>query len=167
MGWILDHGMALVPLAISAHGTLGSLFQRMLYGSDALPSPHDKEKFPNAAAAYAAAHSRKVPRVLLERADEIWRGENPDTSYSESYLAMTPTKYYEQQIGLVISTAVSSHLLRAHNKNRTKGPVKCMIDPECRCDGKPDNTEIPLFCPECTVQDTCTCTQGTHPVAVR
>jgi len=43
-------------------------------------------------------------------------------------LAMGPSWYFDQKLGLVISTVVSSHLLRAHNRARPLGPVHCLVD---------------------------------------
>ena len=60
----------------------------------------------------------------------------------------TPTTYFDQHLGLVISTAVSSHIIRAHNKNKTKKPILCLVDKECACEGKPDE---PVLCQGCSV----------------
>jgi len=85
----------------------------------------------------------------------LWRRDHPDTPYGESFSAMTPTRHFEQKFGLVISTAVSSHLLRANNKIRSKPPVQCLVSELCHCDDKVDldtefdETHFP-FCGECT-----------------
>src|SRR5210317_750893 len=119
IGEILEQNMALLPIAISPHGHLGSLFERFLYGSDAMPLPDFKSNRPNAkTAAKLATSSRHVPRGVLKRANDIWKAEHPDTFYGNSYKAMNPWTYFDQELGLVISTAISSHLLRAHNKNK-------------------------------------------------
>lgn len=39
IGEVLNLNMALLPVAIGPHGSCGSLFERLLYGVDALPSP--------------------------------------------------------------------------------------------------------------------------------
>ena len=38
IGKILKHGMALILITVSPHGTFGSLIERFLYGKDALPT---------------------------------------------------------------------------------------------------------------------------------
>ena len=45
---------------------------------------------------------------------------------------------FDQKLGSIISSALSSLIIRAHNKNRTNPPVQCMVDKECRYDGKED-----------------------------
>ena len=87
----------------------------------------------HAKSAKALARSYKVPSGALKRADELWRESNPDTPFGDSYRAMTPSKHFEQQFGLVISTAVSSHLLRTNNLNRSKLPPQCYADKSCKC----------------------------------
>ena len=149
IGMILGNNMALLPIAVSAHGRLGSLFRRFLYGDDPLPPPSFVDGRIHAPAADRLARSYKVPRALLQRADDIWRHSEPDQSYSGSYMAMTPSAHFNQKMGLVISSAVSSHLLRAHNRNKQLKPVKCMVDSACSCEGKFDPTEIP-FCMDCS-----------------
>ena len=88
----------------------------------------------HAAAADRVARSPKVPRAILEKADKIWRKENPNLHYGGSYRAMTPSVYFDQQLGLTISTAISSHIIRAYNKNKSKAPIQCLIDVECNCE---------------------------------
>ena len=91
-----------------------------------MPLPDFKSNRPNAkAAAKLASSSRHVPRGILKRANDIWRSEHPDTFYGKSYKAMDPWTYFDQELGLVISTAISSHLLRAHNKNKALPPLEC------------------------------------------
>jgi hypothetical protein len=112
IGEIINNNMALLPIAISPHGHLGSLFERFLYGRDPMPIPKYKSNRPNGlAAAKLASSSRNVPRGVLKRANEIWRTEHPDTYYGNSYKAMDPRTYFDQELGLIISTAISSHLL--------------------------------------------------------
>eukprot|EP00581_Thalassiosira_minuscula_P003392 CAMPEP_0183742432 /NCGR_PEP_ID=MMETSP0737-20130205/64693_1 /TAXON_ID=385413 /ORGANISM="Thalassiosira miniscula, Strain CCMP1093" /LENGTH=182 /DNA_ID=CAMNT_0025978017 /DNA_START=422 /DNA_END=970 /DNA_ORIENTATION=+ len=140
--------MALLPIAIAPHGTFGSLFQRFLYGTDAAPSPPFRDDRPNAKKADRLARSSKVPRALLPRANDFWRKENPDMNYGDSYKTTDPTIYFEHEAGLIISTAVSSHILRAHNKNGHLKPIRCGIDKECKCteDNHPmpeDDTTLP------------------------
>jgi hypothetical protein len=131
---IIDDDMALVPVAVSPHGHIGSLFERFLYGTDAMEMADYIDTRIHAEAADRLARSAKVPRAVLERADKIWRRDNPSLHYGGSYRAMTPSVYFDQQFGLVISSAISSHLIRAHNKNKTKKPVRCGVDKECKCE---------------------------------
>jgi hypothetical protein len=124
-GEYLRQNMALLPFAVSPHGRLGSLAEQFLYGSDPLPVPDFAADRPNALAAARICRSRVVPHGILERANSIWRHEHPDSSFSGSYKAMDPKTHFDQQLGLVISTAISSHLLRAHAKNQSKHPMQC------------------------------------------
>ena len=101
IGEIISDGMALVPISVSPHGHVGSLFERFLYGKDADPSPQFNDKRIHAAAADRVARSPNVPKAILKRADELWRSLNPDQHYGDSYRAMTPTTYFDQQLGLV------------------------------------------------------------------
>ena len=144
IGEILDQDMALLPIAISPHGHLGSLFERFLYGKDALPLPEFKENRPNAeAAAKLATSSRHVPRGILKRANDIWRSNHPDTYYGNSFKAMDPWTYFDQELGLIISTAISSHLLRAHNKDKALPPLECPGE-ECNvCHSDEDEDSSP------------------------
>mmetsp|Transcript_21517 Transcript_21517/g.45501 ORF Transcript_21517/g.45501 Transcript_21517/m.45501 type:complete len:227 (+) Transcript_21517:1667-2347(+) len=104
-----------------------------LYGIDAIPPPNFPDDRQNAAKADRLARSAKVPRALLPRANDLWRKDNPDFHYGDSYKTMNPQTFFEHEAGLVISTAFSSHLLRAHNKNRKLKPIRCGIDKECKC----------------------------------
>ena len=144
IGSIIKNMMALVPIAITAHGRLGSLFERFLYGDDALPPPSFSDDRPNAAAAWRVATSPAVPSGILKQADHIWRSRHPNRFYGSSHKATTPSMWFDKQLGLHISTAVSAHLIRAHNKNKSKRPVQCVVDKECLCDSNSDVT-----CPTC------------------
>ena len=128
IGSIIKNSMALVPIAVTAHGRLGSLFERFLYGTDPLPPPDFMDDRPNAAAAWRIATSPTVPSGVLKRADDLWRSHNPNRFYGNSYKATTPSMWFNKQLGLRISTAVSAHLIRAHNKNKSAKPVHVTID---------------------------------------
>jgi len=56
-------------------------------------------------------------------------------------------------LSLVTCNVVSSHLIRAHGKNRTKRPVRCLVDEECQCPDKIEHWELPPsesdLCAEC------------------
>ena len=126
---ILRAGMSFLPFAVSPHGRIGSLMRSFLYGVDPLPSPDFTDGRIHAVAADRLARSYKVPHGLLKRADILWRRRRLDELYGDSYKAMmTPSQYFDQKLGLVILTAVSAHLLRAHNRVRPLGPVRC-VDP--------------------------------------
>lgn len=133
IGRILDQNMALVPIAVSPHGRLGSLFQRFLYGSDPMELPDFRSSRPRASDAAHLATSYKMPRGLLPRANAIWKAEHPECFYGGSYKAMDPWSYFDQQLGFVMSTALSSHILRAHNKNQSGAPVRCPGPADCDC----------------------------------
>ena len=124
-GDYLRQNMALLPFAISPHGHLGSLAEQFLYGYDPLPLSEFAADRPNALMAARICRSRVVPHGILDRANKIWRQEHPDSFYGGSYKATDPKTHFDQQLGLVISTAISSHLLRAHAKNQSKHPMRC------------------------------------------
>ena len=119
----------------------------VLYGTDALPPrPDFMDDRPHAAAAWRVATSPVVPRGILERADTIWRSQHPNKFYGDSHRATTPSMWFNKQLGLVISTSVSAHLIRAHNKNKSKKPVQCGADKDCPCDHHNDRV-----CQPCTI----------------
>ena len=66
-----------------------------------------------------------APHGILRRANVIWRSEHPESFYGGSYKCMDPWTHFDQQLGLVISTAISSHLLRAHNRMTSRRPMEC------------------------------------------
>jgi len=141
MQYLLDNGMVLLPLAITAHGHLGSMFERFLYGTDAF-MPEFDDNHPKAHEMAREANSKHVPRGILHHANKIWKQSNPDSFYSGSYKAMDPLTHFDQQLGLIISTSVSSHLLRAHNKNKTLPPLECPGHCEaCNCEDDIDELE--------------------------
>ena len=147
MQYLLDNGMVLLPLAITAHGHLGSMFERFLYGTDAF-MPEFDDNHPKAHEMAREANSKHVPRGILHHANKIWKQSNPDSFYSGSYKAMDPLTHFDQQLGLIISTSVSSHLLRAHNKNKTLPPLECPghCDCEaCNCEDDMMNSKILQF----------------------
>ena len=139
VGEIISHNKALLPVAISPHGRVGSLFNRFLYGTDPLPPPklgkhYGKERV-HGAAAERLSRSHKVPRNVLGVADQIWRRQNPETMYGRHYTAVDPSAHFEQQFGLVISKAIASHILYAYGRTR-KRPVRCSC-PDDVCDTSP------------------------------
>ena len=68
------------------------------------------------------ARSTKVPFGILKRANEIWRTEHSEEFYGFSYKAMDPLSYAEQQLGLITTTAIANHILRAYRKVTSRPP---------------------------------------------
>ena len=99
-----ERRMALLPIAISPHGHVGSLTERFLYGTDPDPLPSFISTRRYAQEAAELAISPTVPRGLLPRANVLWHESHPEISYSGSYKAMDPRVYFDQQLGLIIST---------------------------------------------------------------
>ena len=120
IGEILTTNSALIPFTVTEFGQLGSLAQRFLYGTDAMPLPQFDDDQVNAKAAAELARSKKVPRGILPRANAVWRRECPDEFYGYSYKAIDPTTWAEQQLGLVMSRAISNQILRAHKRVKAK-----------------------------------------------
>jgi len=143
IGNIIQQNMGFIPIAISPHGHTSSLWNRHMYGTNAMPCPEFDSKRIHAPAAYRLACSPKVPWGVLARADILWRAEQPDTSYSGSFRAMTPSAWFDQEFGLITSSAIASHILRAHNKNKSKPAVQCLVSEECHCDNKLESWEAP------------------------
>ena len=56
---------------------------------------------------------------------------------------MTPRAWFDQEFGLITSSAIASHVLRAHNKNKSKPAVRCLVSEECHCDDKLESWEAP------------------------
>ena len=128
IGGLHDINSALIPITVNEFGEFGSLFNKFLYGTAALPLPvFDPETQRNAKTMAQIARSKKVPHGVLPRANAIWKKEHPDEFYGYSYKAMDPTTWAEQQLGLVTSTATANHILRAHGKVKTK-----LADPDER-----------------------------------
>ena len=143
IGNILHQNMGFIPIAISPHGHTSGLWNRHMYGTNAMPCPDFDSKRIHAPAAYRLACSSKVPWGILARADILWRAEQPDTSYSGSFRAMTPSAWFDQEFGLITSSAIASHILRAHNKNKSKPAIQCLVSEECHCDNKLESWEAP------------------------
>ena len=122
--------MALLPISVSPHGHLGSITTRLLYDEDPLPLL-ERDFAPDRLEAVKAARlaiSSKIPHGLLPRADSIWRATHPSQPYGGSHHAACPSHYFDQELGLVISTAISSHLLRAYGRNSKLRPLECVCD---------------------------------------
>ena len=65
--------------------------------------------------------------------------------YRGSYQAMDPLAHFDQQLGLIISTLVSSHLLRAHDENKALPPLECRGECDaCNCDDDINDNDISL-----------------------
>ena len=154
IGDILKQNMGLIPIAISPFGRTSSLYNRHMYGTDAMPCPEFDKKRINAPAAYRLASSLKTPWGVLKRANDLWRHEHPDTSYSGSYRAMTPESWFDHEFGLITSSAIASHILRAYNKNKSTPPVRCRVSKECHCEDKLESWEAPIAV-DASLEDDC------------
>ena len=117
IGDIIHNNMALIPIPVTPHGSLGALFNRFLTNTKVGQPPSFSASRPNAIAAYDIARSRLVPKGLFQHADRLWQQHNPETAHSGSYKAYTPSANYNQRIGLILSTSISSHLKRCYHKN--------------------------------------------------
>ena len=89
---------------------------------------------PNGKQAEELARSISVPHGILERAKKLWKEENPDKAYGGSYHAMDPRTHFQQKLGLVISTSISSHLLCAYSKIYSVPPISCQENSTCKYD---------------------------------
>ena len=129
IGEILDTNSALIPITVTEFGQLGSLARRFFYGTAAMKLPTFGVNEPNAKLAAELARSKEVPRGVLPRANAIWRKECPDEFYGYSYKAMDPMTWFEQQLGLVMSKAISNQIIRAHKQVKTQ-PIKAASSPK-------------------------------------
>ncbi len=102
------------PITVTEFGMFGSLFNRFLFSTDALPQPPFDANSVQAKAAAELARSKKVPRGIIIRANDIWRHKYPDECYGYSYKAMDLKSYAVQQLGLITTTAISNHILYVH-----------------------------------------------------
>ena len=119
--------LALIPVAVTPHGHTSPLFNRLLYGHDTEPHTTFKNK-PCANTCEESARSTKVPHNMLGRANYIWRTTHPQEFYGGSYKAMDPRTHFDQTLGLIMSTSITSHLLRAHKRVRTLQPTRMTPD---------------------------------------
>ena len=122
IGEILNTNSALIPITVTEFGQFGSLFERFLFGREALKIPNFSDNQKNAKAAAKLARSTKVPHSVLPRANEIWRKEHEGGFFGHSYKAMDPLTYAEQQLGLITTTAIANHILRAHRVVKSRPP---------------------------------------------
>jgi hypothetical protein len=146
IGDILQHNMALIPIAVSPHGRTSSLWNRHMYGTTAMDCPDFSNNRIHAAAAYRLADSLRVPWGILKRANDIWRHEHEGSSFGGSYHAMTPEIWFEQEFGLITSSAIASHLLRAHSRNKSKATVRCLVSDDDRCEEHLNINDEPVLC---------------------
>ena len=139
IGNILSQGYTLLPFAVGPHGTLGSIARQFLCGTPAPPIDDFPDNRPHASAAVRVVSSRVIPSGTLPRADALLRKHHPESFFGGSYKSIHPSTYFEQQLGLVISTAISSHLLLAHEYIRNKSPVPCSCEAgsdDCALEGR-------------------------------
>ena len=76
IGEILNTNSALLPITVTEFGQFGSLFERFLFGREAIKIPNFSDNQQNTKEAAKLAHSTKVPHSVLPRANEIWRKEH-------------------------------------------------------------------------------------------
>ena len=149
IGDIIHNNMALIPIPVTPHGSLGALFNRFLSNTTVGQPPSFSTSRPNATAAYDIARSRLVPKGLFQHADRLWQQHNPETAHSGSYRAYTPSANYNQRIGLILSTSISSHLKRCHHKNahaREQRISRTYPIPTLQCAqiSRPSNMQYPI-----------------------
>ena len=65
IGKIIAPNSALIPITVKEFGQVGSLFERFLFGKQAMKMPTFKESQNNAKAAAELARSTKVPHSVL------------------------------------------------------------------------------------------------------
>ena len=109
------------------------MFERFLYViTDAL-MPEFNDKHPKVYTMVREVNSKHIPRGILHLTQ---KSENNQIltalqRFIPSYI-MDPLTHFDQQLGLIISTLVSSHLLRAHDKKQSSstigmpGRMRCM-----------------------------------------
>jgi len=111
MGKIIASNSALIPITVTEFGQFGSLFERFLFGKEAMKIPKFKESQNNAKAAAELARSTKVPHSVLPRANKIWWKEHREEFYGHSYKAMNPTTYAIQRENQIWFTPVGRRKL--------------------------------------------------------
>ena len=120
---INSNNESLIPCSILPGGSTGSLFNRLMYGSDAIPLHEDDfDNRPHATLAAETAASPKVPRGILERANDLWRHSKDDSLQSRPN-NYNPRANFDKRLGLSIATATANHILRSFNKVKNKGPT--------------------------------------------
>ena len=122
IGKVLKTNNALIPVTVTEFGHFGSLFERFLFGKEAMKIPNFRNNQKNSKQAAALARSVKVPFGILKRANEIWRTKHSEEFYGFSYKAMDPLSYAEQQLGLITITAIANHIQRAYRKVKSQPP---------------------------------------------
>ena len=119
--------LALIPVAVTPHGHTSPLFNRLLYGNDTELHKTFRDR-PNANICEESARSTKVPHNMLGRANFIWRTTHTQEFFRGSHKAMDPRTHFNQSFGLIMSTSIASHLLRAHKRVRTLQPIRTNPD---------------------------------------
>ena len=127
MGLIERDNMALTPASFSPHSHTGLLLNRLMHGHDTKLHRTFKNR-PNTNTCEDSARSSRVPHDTLGRANYVWRTSHPHEFYGGSYKSMDLRTHFDQSLGLVMSTAISSHLLRAHKRIRTARTVRTSLD---------------------------------------
>ena len=119
---LIEKNMALIPAMMIPHGQTGPLLNRLLYVHDMPPHNTFKDR-PHVQTCKQTARSARVPHNILGRANQLWRRDHPREFYGGLHKVMDPKSCFDQELGLVMSTAIASHLLRAHGKNIALKPT--------------------------------------------
>ena len=104
-----------------------------MYRQDTEPRRTFKNR-PNANTCEDSARSSRVSHDMLGRANHVWRASHPHEFYEGSYKSMDPYTHFDQSLGLVISIAIASHLLRGCTNESARhaqiAPASMMIPPQ-------------------------------------
>ena len=115
--------MVLIPAVFSPHSHTGPLLNRLMYGNDTEAHQTFKNR-PNTNICEDAARSSRVPHDGKPRLVSI----TSSRIYGGSYKSMDPRTHFDQSLGLVMSTAIVSHLLRVHKQIRTTSTTRASLD---------------------------------------
>ena len=99
-----------------------------MYGYDTEPHRIFRNR-PNANICEGSAQNSRVPNDMLGIANHIWRATHPHKLYGAgSYKQMVRRTHFDQSLGLVMSTAIVSHLLRARKRTCTVSTICTNFD---------------------------------------
>ena len=78
---------------------------------------------------------------------------------------------FEQEFGLVTSSAIASHLLRAHDKIKSKPAIRCVVTDDNRCVNDLRKEPVVLdaddnMVDDCSMSVSSSCASGSAPHAV-
>ena len=102
IGNVSENNMDLIPIVVSPHGRIGNPFVFFVRRS-VLPNgfPFRQPPQRQAEALACSICTISVPYGIVERAKKMWKKENPDIAYDQKL-------HFQQKLGLVISTSISS-----------------------------------------------------------